>query len=70
MGHDSQCKILGIGSIKIRMHDERVLDKVRHVLKLKKNLISLGTLDKSGYKYYSGREMLKGCSSLSNGYWS
>ncbi|KAI9195413.1 hypothetical protein LWI28_014632 [Acer negundo] len=29
----------------------RVLDKVRHVPKLKKNLISLGILDKVGYKY-------------------
>ena len=53
MGDDSPCKIQGIGSVKIRMHDGivRVLDKVRHVPKLKKNLISLGTLDKASYKY-------------------
>ena len=44
MGDDSPCKIQGIGSMKIRMHDRivRVLDKVRHVPKLK-NLISLDT---------------------------
>ena len=61
MGDDSPCKIQGIGSVKIRMHDGivRVLDKVRHVPKLKKNLISLGTLDKAGYKYCSEGGILK-----------
>ena len=47
------CKIIGSGSIKIRMHDDiiRTLSNIRHVPDLKKNLISLGTLDSYGYKF-------------------
>ena len=53
MGNNIPCKTIGIGSIKIRMHDSiiRILSNVRHVLDLKKNLISLGTLDSNGYKF-------------------
>ncbi|GLT72015.1 hypothetical protein SLA2020_439880 [Shorea laevis] len=53
MGNDVACKIVGIGTIKIRMHDGivRTLTNVRHIPDLKKNLISLGTLDSLGYKY-------------------
>ncbi|PRQ56251.1 putative RNA-directed DNA polymerase [Rosa chinensis] len=48
-GDDSSCRILGIGSVKIRMHDGvvRTLENVRYIPKLRKNLISLGTLDKA-----------------------
>ena len=47
------CKTIGIGPIKIRMHDGivRTLSNIQHVLDLKKNLISLGTLDSNGYKF-------------------
>ena len=47
------CKTIGIGSIKIKMHDGifRTLSNVRYVPDLKKNLISLGTLDSNGYKF-------------------
>jgi hypothetical protein len=53
MGNDVACKIVGIGTIRIRMHDGivRTLTNVRHIPDLKKNLISLGTLDSLGYKY-------------------
>ncbi|KAH0656305.1 hypothetical protein KY285_031187 [Solanum tuberosum] len=55
MGNNATCKIVGIGSIRVRCHDGivRTITEVRHVLDLKKNLISLGTLDKQGYKYMS-----------------
>ena len=55
MGNDVVCKIVGIGTIKIRMHDKivRTLKNVRHIPNLKKNLISLGILDSLGYKYSS-----------------
>jgi hypothetical protein len=54
MGNNVACKIVGIGTIRIRMHDGimRTLTNVRHIPDLKKNLISLGTLDSLGYKYY------------------
>jgi len=53
MGNNMPCKTIGIGSIKIRMHDSIVgtLSNVRHVPDLKKNLISLGTLNSNGYKF-------------------
>jgi hypothetical protein len=52
MGNDVSCKTVGIGSIKIKMFDGivRTLMEVRHVPKLKNNLISLGFLDSRGYK--------------------
>ena len=53
MGNDAPCKIIGIGSVKIKMYDGvvRTLIEVRHVPKLKKNLISSSTLDAKGYRY-------------------
>ena len=52
MGNDSTCKMTGIGSVQIKMFDGviRKLNDVRYVRDLKKNLISLGVLDASGYR--------------------
>ncbi|KAK3034900.1 hypothetical protein RJ639_033263 [Escallonia herrerae] len=53
MGNNVACKVVGIGSIQIRMHDGivRTLTDVRHVPELRKILISLGTLDSNGCSY-------------------
>jgi len=53
MENSIPCKTIGIGSIKIRMHDDivRTLSNIRHVPDLKKKIISLGTLDSNGYKF-------------------
>jgi hypothetical protein len=53
MGNDARCKAIGLGTIKVRMFDGifRILTNVRYVPNLKKNLISLGTLDSLGYGY-------------------
>ncbi|KAK2989446.1 hypothetical protein RJ640_018764 [Escallonia rubra] len=53
MRNDVACKVVGIGSIHIRMYDGivRTLTDVKHVLELRKNLISLGTLDFNGCSY-------------------
>ena len=47
MGNDAQCKVVGEGTIKIKTHDGivRTLTGVRYVSELKRNLISLGTLE-------------------------
>ena len=47
------CNVVGIGTMAINMHDGKIrtLKEVRHVPDLKRNLISLGTLDKSGYNF-------------------
>ena len=52
MGNDVSCKTVGIGTIKIKMHDGiiRTLTEVRHVPELKKNLISIGIMDGKGFK--------------------
>ena len=44
---------MGTSSIPLKMHDGvvRVLKNVRHVPGLKRNLISLGTFEKDGYKF-------------------
>ncbi|KAG8503271.1 hypothetical protein CXB51_001260 [Gossypium anomalum] len=47
MGNNASCKIAGVGTIKVKMFDGvvRTLSDVRHVPELKRNLISLSTLD-------------------------
>lgn len=47
LGNNRVCKIQGIGQIKLRLLDGSVdvLTKVRYIPELKRNLISLGTLD-------------------------
>jgi len=63
MGNNMSCKVVGIGSIRIKMHDGvvRTLTNVRHIPDLKKNLISLGTLDSQGCKYCTEGRVLRVC---------
>ena len=51
MGNNKACKVFGIDSIKLRLHEgmEGILTMVRYVLDLKRNLISLGALEPMGY---------------------
>ena len=53
MDYDAPCKIVGVGTIRIKMFDRivRTLGDVKHIPNLKMNLISLSTLDSKGYKY-------------------
>ena len=52
---------MGIGDIRLRMHDGivKTLTAVRYVPDLKRNLISLGELDKNGYSYKGDGGVLK-----------
>ncbi|KAK0579981.1 hypothetical protein LWI29_034466 [Acer saccharum] len=61
MGNNQQCNVEGIGSVAIRMYDGmvRVFRDVRYVPNLKRNLISLGTLDEGGYTYKAEKSVLK-----------
>ena len=60
MANDFACDIAGIGSIKLRTHDDRVctLTGVRHVPSMSKNLISVSLLDSRGFKYSGGDGVL------------
>ena len=51
MYNNGSCKVASIEIVSIKMFDGvvRTLDDVRHVHNLKRNLISLGTLDAKGY---------------------
>ena len=61
MGNNVICKVVGIGTIKIKMFDNvvRTFREVRHVSEMKKNLISLGTLNSNGYCYKSKNGLMK-----------
>ncbi|GMY35240.1 transposable element gene [Fagus crenata] len=52
MGNDQTCEILGIGKIKLKLHDGTVcfLTGVRYILDFKKNLILVGLLESKGFK--------------------
>jgi 5'-3' exoribonuclease 2 len=56
MGDSTPRKIVGIGSIQIKMSDGviRTLTNVRHIPTMTRNLISLSTLDLKGYRYSAG----------------
>ncbi|GJU28472.1 retrovirus-related pol polyprotein from transposon TNT 1-94 [Tanacetum coccineum] len=59
--NDHELKIIGIGSIMVKMHDGtvRTIQNVRHVEGLKKNLLSLGQLDNLGCKVEIQNKIMK-----------
>ena len=61
MGNDVSYRIVRMGNIKVKMFDGviRTLCDVRHVFDLRKNLISLGTLDSNGFNYKYSNEVMK-----------
>ncbi|KAK3026189.1 hypothetical protein RJ639_042141 [Escallonia herrerae] len=61
MENDVTCKVVGRGSIQIRMHDciVRTLTDVRHVPELEKNVISLGTLDSNACSYRAANGVMR-----------
>ena len=67
MGNNAQCNVIGIGTVKIKTHDGvlRTLSNAHHVPDLKRNLISLGTLESKRCKYSAEGGVLK----VSKGSW-
>jgi hypothetical protein len=61
MGNDTKCRVVGIGTIRFRIFDGIVctLIDVRHVVVLKKNLISFKALDQKGYKFVTRSYQIK-----------
>lgn len=60
-GNDNSCQVKGIGTIRLQMHDgiNRILKDVRFLPELKRNLISLGTLESSVYELKLENRVLK-----------
>ena len=63
MGNNVTCNVIRIGTIKIKMFDGfvKTLGSVRPVSALKKNLISLGTLDTNGCSFTANDCVIKVC---------
>ena len=61
MGNNAACDVVGRGTIRIKIHDGivRTLTNVRYVPDLKKNLISLGTLEALECKYATEGGVIK-----------
>ncbi|KAM1684607.1 hypothetical protein ACFXTN_032657 [Malus domestica] len=61
MGGDNPCTTKRIGTVRLKLHDGMVkeLTGVRYVPNLKKNLISLGTLESKGFRFHSDGQTLK-----------
>ena len=61
MGNDQSCSVTGSGSIRFNLWDgsHKILDNVRLVPKLRRNLISLGMLDANGSYYRSENGVLR-----------
>ena len=61
MGNDTECKVVGIGIVQIKIHDGvvRTLSKVRYIPNMTRNLISFGTLEANGCRYLVENGFLK-----------
>jgi hypothetical protein len=61
MGNNTTYKVVGIGTVRIKMYDGivRTMTDVRHMPDLAKNLLSLSTFDSQGYNYTSGGGVLR-----------
>ena len=61
LGNNKPCKVEGVESVRIKMYNgvEKVLENVRYIPELKRNLISLGMLDELGYVIKAEIGMLK-----------
>jgi len=65
LGNNYPCKVQGIGTVRLKMFDNReyLLKDVRYILELKRNLISINMFDDLGYS----TRILNGVLKISNG---
>lgn len=61
MSNNSICKVIGFKKVGLKMYDGMVreLTQVRHVLELKRNLISISILDQMGYTIKAEKRVLR-----------
>lgn len=61
LGNNQICHEEGIGSVRLKMDDgsEKILSDVRFIPTVKRNLISLGTLEKKGFTFESSDGKMK-----------
>ena len=53
LGDDHPYRVIGVGSVRIKMFDGviQTLTHVEHISDLKKNLVSLGYLERNGFNF-------------------
>ena len=61
LGNDQECRVIGVGSVRLKMADgsARVFSEVRFIPHIKRNLISLGVLEKKGCSFVSSNGLMK-----------
>ncbi|GKB37363.1 zinc finger, CCHC-type containing protein [Tanacetum coccineum] len=61
LGDGTECRVRGTGKVRVQRRDGSsfMLDNVRYVLEFKRNLISLGTLEKEGFTVKMQSGMIK-----------
>src|SRR4051812_30321026 len=61
MGNNAECRVIGIGSIRMRMFDGevRTVANVRHVPEMSSNLLLLGALEARERRFASAKGTLK-----------
>ena len=61
MGNDTSCHVVGVGSVRFRMHDGvvRTITDVRHVPMLRRSLLSVGALSRLGMRIIIDGENLR-----------
>src|SRR4051812_45616114 len=61
MGNNAECKVVGIGNIRMRMFDGevRMVTTGRHVPEVSRNLLLLGALEARGCRFASANGTLK-----------
>src|SRR5438270_9361650 len=61
MKDNAECRVVGIGSIRMQMFDGevRTVANVRHVPEVSSNLLSLGALEARGCRFASANRTLK-----------
>ena len=61
MGNNDTCPIIGQGTVRICIHDgvTRTLGNVKYVTGLRRNLISLSSLDEKGYEFHGKNGVVK-----------
>ncbi|WVZ25126.1 hypothetical protein V8G54_003670 [Vigna mungo] len=64
LGNNKACRVQGVGSVRLKMFDNRemVLQAVRYVPELKRNLISISSFDLGGYTTKVEDGVMKVCS--------
>ena len=60
LGNNQVCKVDGIGNIRLRLTDRsiKILTEVRYIPEVKRNLISLGALERKGYSFCSSKGVM------------